>query len=151
MRPTARAAVIACLATAVTACADTPRAVGGLQLGVDDAPLRPPVRIDEGQSFDYPADAWNAGIGGTTVLRLLINRRGTVDSALIVQTSGHGSLDSAALASAKRLRYKPAAQGGTPVQVWGRLPVVFPVPRPDETAASEAGPLDETATDDRAQ
>lgn len=112
-------------------CADTPRAVGGLQIGVDDAPLRPPVRIDEGRSFEYPAEAWEEGVGGTTVLRLLISRRGTVDSAMVVESSGHRSLDSAALANARSLRYQPAAQGGTPVEVWGRLPVVFPVPEPE--------------------
>jgi protein TonB len=116
------------LALAAAGCADTPRAVGGLQLGVDDAPLRPPVRVDESTAFEYPPDAWKEGVGGTTVLRLLISRRGTVDSVVVVESSGHPSLDSAALSNARRLRYKPAAQGGTPVEVWGRLPVVFPVP-----------------------
>lgn len=138
-RGTGRRALGACLAAATLACADTPRAVGGLQLGVDDAPLRPPVRIDEGRTFDYPPDAWDDGIGGTTVLRLLISRRGTVDSALVVESSGNASLDSAALANARRLRYKPAAQGGTPVEVWGRLPVVFPVP--ESEAATPNDPI----------
>lgn len=133
--------VAAVLAVAVTAgCADTPRAVGGLQLGVEDAPLRPPVRIDEGRTFEYPADAWDEGVGGTTVLRLLISRRGTVDSAQVVQSSGNPSLDSAALANARRLRYDPARQGGNPVQVWGRLPVVFPVPRPETDSVDAQTP-----------
>lgn len=126
-----RFAAALCVAGAASACADTPRTVGGLQLGVEDAPLRPPVRIDDGTKFDYPPDAWDAGVGGTTVLRLLISRRGTVDSALVVRSSGNAALDSAALANAHRLRYRPAAQGGNPVQVWGRLPVVFPPPEPD--------------------
>ncbi|HSM09413.1 MAG TPA: energy transducer TonB [Gemmatimonadota bacterium] len=121
-------AFVLVFALAGAGCADTPRAVGGLQLGVDDAPLRPPVRIDEGRAFEYPPDAWEEGVGGTTVLRLLISRRGTVDSVVVIGSSGHPSLDSAALANARRLRYRPAAQGGTPVQVWGRLPVVFPIP-----------------------
>lgn len=121
-------ALVFLFALAGTGCADTPRAVGGLQLGVDDAPLRPPVRIDEERAFEYPPDAWEDGVGGTTMLRLLISRRGTVDSVVVIGSSGHPSLDSAALANARRLRYTPAAQGGTPVEVWGRLPVVFPVP-----------------------
>jgi len=127
-------ALVCVIALAGAGCADTPRAVGGLQLGVDDAPLRPPVRIDEGRAFEYPPDAWEDGVGGTAVLRLLISRRGTVDSVLLIGSSGHSSLDSAALASARRLRYRPAAQGGTPVEVWGRLPVVFPVPEQEEDA-----------------
>lgn len=129
-----------CLACAASACADTPRTVGGLQLGVEDAPLRPPVRIDDGTTFDYPPDAWDAGVGGTTVLRLLISRAGTVDSALVVQSSGNAALDSAALANAHRLRYEPAAQGGNPVPVWGRLPVVFPPPEPDMESPDVAAP-----------
>lgn len=129
-----------CLASAVVGCADTPRTMGGLQLGVDDAPLRPPVRIDDGTTFDYPPEAWDDGIGGTTVVRLLISRRGTVDSALVVESSGNASLDSAALANARRLRYKPAAQGGNPVQVWGRLPVVFPVPEQEAESPDVASP-----------
>lgn len=114
-------------------CADTPRAAGGLQLGMDEAPLRPPTRLDAGVAFEYPPEAWEDGAGGTTVLRLLISRQGTVDSAMVVQSSGHPALDSAALANARLLRYAPAAQGGTPVEVWGRLPVIFPVPGEEGT------------------
>lgn len=121
-------------------CADTPRVSGGLQLGVQDAPLRPPVRIDEDATFEIPPEAWEAGVGGTTVLRLLISRRGTVDSALVVESSGHRSLDSAALANARRLRYRPAAQGGEPVQVWGRLPVVFPIPEQEAESTNAETP-----------
>ncbi|MFW6039606.1 MAG: energy transducer TonB [Gemmatimonadota bacterium] len=136
--PLAASAFVIVLATA--ACADTPRAAGGLQLGVEDAPLRPPVRIDEGRAFEYPPDAWEDGVGGTTVLRLLISRRGTVDSVVVIGPSGHPSLDSAALANARRLRYTPAAQGGTPVQVWGRLPVVFPVPEQEADRPNAEAP-----------
>lgn len=111
-------------------CVDTPRAVGGLQLGVNDAPLRAPIRIDSGAPFKFPDGAWQEGLEGTTVLKLLISRQGMVDSAMVLESSGHSSLDSAALAQASVLRFEPAAQGGDPVQVWGRLPVIFP--RADE-------------------
>lgn len=129
--------VAACLGAG---CADTPRMAGGLQLGVDDAPLRPPVRIDQDATFEVPPAAWEEGVGGTTVLRLLISRRGTVDSALVVESSGHPSLDSAALANARQLRYRPAAQGGEPVQVWGRLPVIFPIPEQEADATNAESP-----------
>lgn len=133
-------ALVFVCALAGAGCADTPRAVGGLQLGVDDAPLRPPVRIDEERAFEYPPHAWEDGVGGTTVLRLLISRRGTVDSVVVIESSGHPSLDSAALANARRLRYTPAAQGGTPVEVWGRLPVVFPVPEQEADTPHDETP-----------
>jgi TonB family protein len=112
-------------------CADTSRAVGGLQLGVEDAPLRPPLRMGEDHPFEFPEDAWDEGVEGTTVLKLLISRSGTVDSAFVWESSGHPSLDSAALAQASDLEFEPASQGGDPVQVWGRLPVIFP--QRDET------------------
>ena len=120
--------VVPVTAMLLAGCADTPRAAGGLQLGMDEAPLRPPTRLETGVTFEYPPEAWADGAGGTTVLRLRISRRGTVDSAMVVQSSGHPALDSAALANARELRYTPAAQGGTPVEVWGRLPVIFPIP-----------------------
>lgn len=107
-------------------CADTSRAVGGLQLGVDDAPLRPPLRLGEDHPFEFPAAAWDEGVEGTTVLKLLISRTGIVDSAFVWESSGHPSLDSAALAQVTGLEFEPASQGGVPVQVWGRLPVIFP-------------------------
>lgn len=117
---------LVCLALLSMGCADTSRAVGGLQLGVDDAPLRPPLRIGDDHPFEFPEAAWDAGVEGTTVLRLLISRTGAVDSAFVWESSGHPSLDSAALAQAVELQFKPASQGGEPVQVWGRLPVIFP-------------------------
>ncbi|MGI9039008.1 MAG: energy transducer TonB [Gemmatimonadota bacterium] len=133
MNARTRTGIAVAWALASLGCADTPRAAGGLQLGVDDAPLRPPTRIDDGAAFEYPTDAWDEGVGGTTVLKLLISKRGTVESAVVVESSGSPSLDSAALANVTRLRYRPAAQGGSPVEVWGRLPVIFPVPGEGET------------------
>jgi len=127
MKSTSRVGVTVVLVAMLAGCADTSRAVGGLQLGVEDAPLRPPTRIDNGQPFQFPPQAWQEGAGGTTVLKLLISRQGTVDSAMVLESSGHPSLDSAALAQASELRFEPAAQGGDPVQVWGRLPVIFPL------------------------
>ena len=121
-----RAGLVVAWLAAAAGCVDTPRAVGGLRFGMDDALLRAPTRIDTGPPFKFPQGAWQEGLEGTTVLKLLISRQGTVDSAMVLESSGHPSLDSAALAQASVLRFKPAAQGGDPVQVWGRLPVIFP-------------------------
>lgn len=123
---------LVCLTLVSIGCADTSRAVGGLQLGVDEALLRPPLRIGDDHPFEFPEAAWEEGVEGTTVLRLLISRTGTVDSAFVWESSGHSSLDSAALAQAIELQFEPASQGGEPVQVWGRLPVIFPRPNESE-------------------
>ncbi|MFO7587895.1 MAG: energy transducer TonB [Gemmatimonadota bacterium] len=129
---TTAAAVATTLAAALAAagCADTvnPR-MGGLRLGVESGPLRPPVLLDGEDVFEFPDDAWTRGAAGTTVLKLRISQEGVVDSVLVLASCGHEDLDSAAVANAHRLRYRPAEQGGDPIEVWGRLPVIYPAPK----------------------
>lgn len=127
-------AAVATAALATAGCADTvnPRS-GGLRLGVESGPLRPPVLVTGEGAFEFPAAAWTRGAGGTTMLKLRITQDGTVDSVFVLASCGHDDLDSAAVANALRLRYRPAEQGGEPVEVWGRLPVIYPAP-------GEAGP-----------
>jgi len=86
--------------------------------------------------FEFPRSAWERGIGGTTVLKIMIAADGTVDSAIVLESSGFRPLDSAAVANAAKLRYRPAEQGGEAVPIWGRLPVIYPLP--EETVASES-------------
>jgi TonB family protein len=123
------------LAASLTGCADTVNpTAGGLKLGVQNAPLRPPVRIDSAQVFEYPRAAWSHGATGTTVLKILISETGSVDSAFVLESSGDRALDSAAIANSRRLEWEPALRGGRPIPIWGRLPVIYPRPEdlPDE-------------------
>lgn len=124
------AASLAVAALAASGCADrvNPR-TGGLRLGVESGPLRPPVLVDGEDVFEFPATAWRRGAAGTTVLKLRITPEGAVDSVLVLASCGHPDLDSAAVANARRLRYRAAEQGGEPVEVWGRLPVIYPGPK----------------------
>ncbi len=132
---TARTALLLVLPAAV-ACADTVRpALGGLRLGSDGRSFHVPVMLNERPPFDYPKEAWREGVGGETSLRIHIARDGAVDSAYVLSSSGHPALDSAALAGARRLRYRPARQGGDTIAVWAVLPVRYPMParaRPEE-------------------
>jgi len=82
---------------------------------------------------DTPRTAGGLQLG---LAELLISQQGTVDSTMVLESSGHPTLDSAAIAQASVLRFEPAEQGGEPVQVWGRLPVIFP-------------PADELESDER--
>lgn len=123
------------LVTGAAGCADTVNpTAGGLRIGVQNAPLKPPVRIDSLRPFEYPPAAWSYGASGTTVLKILISETGSVDSAFVLQSSGDRALDSAAIANSRRLEWAPAEQGGEPIPIWGRLPVIYPSPgeRPDE-------------------
>ena len=124
-----RAIALGLLVTA--GCADTVNpAAGNLRLGVQSEPLRPPARTDTLHPFEYPRSAWSRGAAGTTVLKILISAEGTVDSAFVLESSGDPDLDSAAVANARFLEWDAARQGGKPIPIWGRLPVVYP--RPEE-------------------
>lgn len=123
LRPVAFLAALTALG-----CADTVKPVlGGLKIGTVNAPLKYPVRVDN-HHFDYPTDAWDEQVGGTVWLRLRISPTGAVDSAYVYESSGHPSLDSAAVADSRLLRYDPAEQEGEPIEVWAKLPVIYPLP-----------------------
>ena len=110
-------------------CADQVRPVlGGLRIGTSAEPFHMPVLLNEELPFRYPRDAWEAGVGGETVLRIHIASSGAVDSVAVSRSSGHPGLDSAAVEGARQLRYRPARHGEEPVGVWGTLPVRYPMP-----------------------
>ncbi|HKK27117.1 MAG TPA: energy transducer TonB [Gemmatimonadota bacterium] len=117
------------LLSVLAGCADTVSPVlGGLRLGVRGGSFRMPVMQNERLPFDYPGRAYRERIGGQVRLRIHIAASGSVDSAYVLESSGHAVLDSAALAGARRLRYRPARQGERPVAVWAVLPVRYPLP-----------------------
>jgi len=119
----------AALMTTLAGCADTVNpTAGGLKIGVQNAPLKPPVRVDSLQPFEYPPAAFSYGASGTTVLKILISETGSVDSAFVLQSSGDPALDSAAVVNSRRLEWEPARRGGRPIPIWGRLPVIYPRP-----------------------
>jgi TonB family protein len=124
----------AALAIAVlsVACADTVRPVlGGLKIGsAAGGPFVMPVLESERLPFEYPRAAWLQGVGGQTTLRIHIASNGTVDTVAVAESSGDRGLDSAAVAGALMLRYRPAEQGGEQVSVWAYLPVRYPMPAP---------------------
>ena len=122
-------AALCALSGLSAACSESMRPVlGGLAVGEKGSAFHMPKLLNEKLPFEYPQDAWASGIGGETVLRLRISTAGTVDSVAVEETSGHRSLDSAAVAGAHRLRYEPARQGERPVPVWATLPVRYPMP-----------------------
>lgn len=127
----------------VPACADTVTPVlGGLRVGQSGGAFHVPVMQNESLPFQYPPEAWREGVGGEARIRIHINRRGRVDSAYVLESSGHAALDSAALAGARRLEYRPARQGNRPVSVWAVLPVRYPMPARAEDG--EVAPPPET-------
>lgn len=127
--PVLAALLIAIGGSLAAGCADTIRPVlGGLKIGNAKAPLQVPVLDTDPLPFEYPRDAWSEGIGGETLLKIHITAYGGVDSVRIEKSSGHRGLDSAAVAGALQLRYRPARHGDEPLAVWAYLPVRYPMP-----------------------
>ncbi len=124
---------------AVVGCAETIRPVlGGLRIGPPkDGPFVTPVLLAQEIPFDYPEDAWNRGVGGETLLRIHISSSGVIDSVALANSSGDSVLDSASVASAWRLRYRPARHGDNSVAVWALLPVRYPMPKAVQTENTE--------------
>jgi TonB family protein len=82
--------------------------------------------------IEYPLHLWDQDMEGETLLRVRVTDTGAVDSVEIVQSSGHGDFDEAAVDGARELRFTPARQDGKRIRVWARVPVrFFKNPMPD--------------------
>ena len=79
----------------------------------------------------YPAALRDAGIGGTTVLYLFVNTDGTVSETIVKTSSGHPSLDWAAVKAAKSARFLPASNEGIPVGIWIEMEMPFTLTHED--------------------
>ena len=65
------------------------------------------------------------GHEGRVLLRVAVLGNGRVGRVDLARSSGHGSLDRAALAAVKRWRFRPALRGGEAVAATLTVPVVF--------------------------
>ncbi len=80
---------------------------------------KPVVVMPEIVSFvdaPYPPEAKAAGVEGSVVLKLTIDRDGNVSEAEVLEPAGHG-FDEAARDAALKFKFKPATRDGTPVPV----------------------------------
>jgi periplasmic protein TonB len=64
---------------------------------------------------EYPPDSRRRGEEGVVRLSLSIGTDGRVAEASVAASSGHPALDAAAVAAARRWRFRPATQAGLPV------------------------------------
>ena len=68
---------------------------------------------------EYPAMASQAGVEGRVILQVFISPEGVPMEAIVIDSSGLGSMDSAALASVMESSWSPAKRAdGVPVGVW---------------------------------
>ena len=68
---------------------------------------------------DYPEMASQAGVEGRVIIQVFISTEGVPVEALIIDSSGLASMDSAAMASVMKSGWSPAKRAdGVPVGVW---------------------------------
>ena len=107
----------------------------GAMSGRRDRPDEGPVLVNKVLPFRYPAPLYARKVQGNVTLRLFIDPDGHVhaDSTRVEESSGIGSLDSAAVLGSQDLRFVPAKLHGEPMGVIVLFPVYFRHP--------EAAPL----------
>lgn len=97
-----------------------------------DQEIERPAALYGEVPIEYPIDLWDQDIEGETLLKVRVTDTGTVDSVVVVESSGHQAFDSAAIAGAREIRFRPARKGGERIEVWASVPVHFSKrPRPD--------------------
>jgi protein TonB len=77
---------------------------------------------------EYPLIARQAGLTGTTVVSVLVDRCGKVRSAKVATSSGTQALDDAAVAVMHEWRFSPASDNGSPVAAWTSVVIEFKLP-----------------------
>lgn len=83
-----------------------------------------PEMIHE-EAPEYPREAEAAGVTGTVWVKALVNKRGLVDEAKIVRSSGSEALDNSAVNSAYCNKFNPALRDGKPVAFWVTYRIAF--------------------------
>jgi TonB family protein len=74
----------------------------------------------------YTLAARRAGVRGTVILRAVFSARGTVDDILVLRSLPYG-LTEETITAAKRIKFKPATNGGQPVSMFLQLEYHFNV------------------------
>jgi protein TonB len=128
------------IAALMLACSDgSSEQRAGVLSGRGDRPDEAPVLVNKTLPFRYPAPLYARKVQGNVTLRLFIDSDGRVraDSTRVEESSGIGSLDSAAMLGSEDLRFVPAKLHGEPMGVIVLFPVYFrhpeAVPLPGDT------------------
>ena len=87
--------------------------------------LRNASEVQRALMREYPSMLRDAGIGGTVLVHFFIDEQGRVQRTLINTSSGHTSLDDAAIRVANVFQFSPALNRDTRVPVWISLPITF--------------------------
>jgi TonB family protein len=86
----------------------------------------------------YPPVSRQLREAGTVVLKLHVLEDGSVGDAQIEKSSGHPSLDYAAMYESFRWKLNPGTVNGQPQRMWGQFAVTFKLKKPDAPAAAQS-------------
>ncbi|MGH7720798.1 MAG: energy transducer TonB [Gemmatimonadaceae bacterium] len=129
-------------------CIDRDQAQKAIELmqGEGARPDSMPRMLNAELPFRIPKSLYEQKVQGNVTLRIFIDTSGSVvtESTSVVQSSGHPSLDSAAVKGSEELRYTPAKLRGEPMALSVLLPVYFrhpdAPPLPGDTILRPATP-----------
>lgn len=89
-------------------------------------PVQDPVPPDDlSDLMRYPADEWDHGKEGQSVIMVHVTETGDVDSSYVARTSGYPAFDSAAVVGVRGAHFTPGRRGEERVPMWVRIPVRF--------------------------
>jgi len=99
-----------------------------------------PVKARNTPPPDYPDAVGCLGLGGTTLLKVVINTEGKVADLSLLRSSGQVLLDQAAQERVQQWQFRPATRNGQPVSATIQVPVRFnpPTLKPDRCFAIQA-------------
>lgn len=111
--------------------------------GGETPDILPQMTNDE-LPFRYPVALYLQRVEGNVLLRLFVDSTGRVlsDSTRVLEPSGYAGLDSAALAGASRLGFRPARRRGVPIAVALLYPVHFRHPEGASSSTKGTAPRD---------
>jgi len=93
---------------------------GDVFLAFDEAP-----QLIYFESPEYPPLARDAGIEGTVAVKVLVNEQGKVVSAEVLQSDVTPAMERAAVAAAKKCKFRPAKQRTIAVRAHVMIPFQF--------------------------
>jgi TonB family protein len=134
------------IAALMLACSDSSEQRAGVISSGGERPDESPVLVNKVLPFRYPAPLYARKVQGNVTLRLFIDPDGRVraESTRVEESSGIGSLDSAAVLGSQDLRFVPAKLHGEPMAVIVLFPVYFrhpeAAPLPGDTVLSMRQP-----------
>ena len=104
-----------------------------LQAGPVFTPMTVPPKllnrdeVNAAVSRAYPAELRDAGIGGTSIVWMLLDSTGVVQKAQVHKSSGYPLLDRAAMKVIPAMKWAPAELSKEKTTVWLQVPIVFKV------------------------